>query len=180
MSAPTITQPQFNSGTALKGGDLSVLYWLKADGTLALVNDTTPLPTTTTFGAGSAIIGNVRIDQTTPGTTNGVVVNANPSTTVATLTQATKTVAASGTPERLAAATTLCEIVLLEGKNARGTNNTGNVWVGTTSGNDTQLLMIAPGTTYELSAPAGKKIDLNLLYVDVATNADGVTYTLLN
>lgn len=29
--------------------------------------------------AGSAIIGNIRIDQTTPGTTNGVVVNTEPS-----------------------------------------------------------------------------------------------------
>lgn len=30
------------------------------------------------LNAGSAIIGNVRIDQTTPGTTNGVVLNTNP------------------------------------------------------------------------------------------------------
>lgn len=102
------------------------------------------------------------------------------STTAATVTQATKTVAASGTPERLAAATTLVESVLLEGKNARGTNNTGSVFVGPSSTNDAQLLEIAPGESIELKAPAGKKIDLNLLYIDVATNADGITYTAVN
>lgn len=108
------------------------------------------------------------------------VAGANASTTALTWTQATKTVAASGTPEVMAASSTLCDSVLLEGKNARGTNNTGNVWIGATSANDTQLLMIAPGERLTLAAPAGKKLDLNLIYIDVATNADGVIYTAFN
>ncbi len=41
---------------------------------------------TATIAAGSAIIGNIGIDQTTPGTTNGVVVNSGTITTVSTLT----------------------------------------------------------------------------------------------
>jgi hypothetical protein len=39
--------------------------------------------------ASSAIIGNVRVDQTTPGTTNGVVVNSGTVTTVSTVTSVT-------------------------------------------------------------------------------------------
>jgi len=105
---------------------------------------------------------------------------ANSSTTAATITQATKTVAASGTPERLAAVTTLCESVLLEGKKARGTVNTGNVYLGPASANDAQLLEITPGAQYVMNAPAGKKIDLYELYADAVTNGDGITYTILN
>ena len=37
------------------------------------------------LGAGSAILGSVKIDQTTPGTTNGVVVNSGTVTTVSTV-----------------------------------------------------------------------------------------------
>lgn len=44
------------------------------------------LDTNTTLAAGSAIIGTVKIDQTTPGTTNGVVINSGTVTTVSTLT----------------------------------------------------------------------------------------------
>lgn len=122
------------------------------------------------------IIGTVRIDQTTPGTTNGVVINGTGST-AATGVQATKTVAATGTPERLAAASTLVDSVLLEGKLSRTTNNTGIVYLGFSGTNDSQLLAISPGGQLSLSAPTGKKLDLNLIYVDVATAADGVTYT---
>ena len=43
---------------------------------VAIASDQTSIPVTA--AAGSAIIGNVGIDQTTPGTTNGVVVNALP------------------------------------------------------------------------------------------------------
>lgn len=160
MAAPSIIQPLWASGTTQGGAPL---YWLKADGTLAFANDTTPLPVTATFASGSTVI-----------------LGANSSTTAATWTQATKTVAASGTPEVLAAATTLCDTVILEGKKTRTANNTGNVFIATSAGNDTQLLMIGPGERLVLTAPFGKKIDLNLIYVDVATNADGITYTALN
>ncbi len=64
--------------------------------------------------------------------------------------------------------------VSLTGKKARGTDNTGNVWFGTASTNDSQLKLIAPGETKIISAPVGGSIDLSELYLDVATNADGV------
>lgn len=54
---------------------------LQTGGTVAVTQSTSPWvvsgAVTTTLGAGTAIIGNVRIDQTTPGTTNGVVVNSS-------------------------------------------------------------------------------------------------------
>lgn len=57
------------------------------DGTYtAAVTSSSELKTSATISAGSAIIGNVRIDQTTPGTTNGVVVNSGTLTTLSTLT----------------------------------------------------------------------------------------------
>lgn len=161
MAAPTLAQSTFPNGAW--STPTPPLTWLKTDGTIVLANDTTPLPVTSTPASGSTI---------------GLAANA--STTAVTWTQATKTVTASGTPEALAASTTLCESVILEAKKARGTDNTGNVWIGVTTANDTQLLMLAPGQALELSAPAGKKIDLALIYVDVATNADGITYTAFN
>lgn len=42
----------------------------------AVLSASNPLPTSAVLAAGTAIIGNVSIDQTTPGTTNGVQVNA--------------------------------------------------------------------------------------------------------
>ena len=47
---------------------------------VAIASDQSSIPVTA--GAGSAIIGKVGLDQSTPGTTNGVVVNALPTTTV--------------------------------------------------------------------------------------------------
>lgn len=117
------------------------------------------------------------------GVTSGTVTSTpgpNTSTTAYTGAQAVKTVAATGTPERMAAATTLCDSVLIEGKNARGTNNTGNIFIGYAATNDSQLLLITPGQSITITAPAGKKVDLNLLYIDVATNADGVIYHTQN
>lgn len=63
------TQPISGTVTANQGGTWNIA-------TVTAVTDiTNALP------AGSNIIGNVRIDQTTPGTTNGVVVNATTTTT---------------------------------------------------------------------------------------------------
>lgn len=64
--------------------------------------------------------------------------------------------------------------VTLSGRKARGTDNTGNVWFGTTSANDTQLEIIAAGKTVAMYAPPGASIDIGQFYLDVATNADGV------
>lgn len=60
------------SGTA--AGSLRVELPTNGTGVIATVGAVTAI--TNALPAGSQIIGNVRIDQTTPGTTNGVVVNA--------------------------------------------------------------------------------------------------------
>lgn len=64
--------------------------------------------------------------------------------------------------------------VSLTGNNARGTANTGTVYFGTSSTNDAQLEAIAAGKTVVIRAPDGGSLDLGQLYLDVATNSDGV------
>lgn len=56
---------------------------------VVLASDQSSIPVAATLAAGSNIVGNVRIDQTTPGTTNGVVVNSGTLTTVTTVTTVT-------------------------------------------------------------------------------------------
>lgn len=52
--------------------------------------------------------------------------------------------------------------------------NTGTVYLGLSSTNDTQPLAITTGATVSLDAPEGARLDLGDLWLDVATNADGV------
>lgn len=49
---------------------------MTASSPVVIASDQASIPVAATLAAGSAIVGNVRIDQTTPGTTNGVQVNA--------------------------------------------------------------------------------------------------------
>lgn len=62
------------AGTAIGITDGTNMIALKGSATLGAFVDVTTLPS---LVAGSAIIGKVGIDQTTPGTTNGVVVNSS-------------------------------------------------------------------------------------------------------
>lgn len=64
--------------------------------------------------------------------------------------------------------------VSFTGRKARGTNNTGIVYWGQSSTNDTQLKMLTPGETVSLFAPEGGSINLGQFYLDVVTAADGV------
>lgn len=89
-------------------------------------------------------------------------------------TQITKTVAASGTPEALAAAGSFFSRAILIGKKAARTNNTGIVYLGIGSTNDTQAWEIAAGAVLTLEAPMGQRWDLNDWCLDVATNGDGL------
>lgn len=77
-SPPVLTNQQYNNGLVDQNGNLLV-----------------------SMGAGSAIVGKVGLDQTTPGTTNGVVVNRTPTST-STLTS----VASSATSVTILAANT--------------------------------------------------------------------------
>lgn len=61
------------------------------------------------------------------------------------------------------------------GQNAVRTNNTGIVYLGENSVNDTQPIAIAAGALYTLTPPTPEaRINLADIYVDAATNADGV------
>lgn len=60
------------------------------------------------------------------------------------------------------------------GNKAARTANTGNVFLGLTSTNDAQPTAIATGAVLTLEAPTGAKLNLADLWIDVATNADGV------
>lgn len=68
----------------------------------------------------------------------------------------------------------LVDSVSFTGQKARATDNAGNVFLGYSATNDTQLFAIAPGKTVTMRAPAGASIDLGRFYLDVATNNDGL------
>lgn len=102
-----------------------------------------------------------------------VTVSSLPATTTVSV-QVTKTVAATGTPEVLAADGTFFLSATLIGKRAARTNNTGIVYLGIGITNDTQALEIAPGEVVQISAPAGQRYDLNDWGLDVLNAGDGV------
>jgi len=91
-----------------------------------------------------------------------------------------KTVAASGTPERMhdTQGAVKCKKVTLWGRKAARTDNAGIVYVGPDSANDSEnnVIKIAAGGEFVITAVDGQYIDLYDLYIDVVTNADGVTY----
>lgn len=63
---------------------------------------------------------------------------------------------------------------LIGNKDQARTANTGNVWIGLTSTNNQQPVLIQPGETITVSAPPGSYFDLRDWYLDVATANDGV------
>lgn len=65
------------------------------------------------------------------------------------------------------------EVTIL-GKSAPRVDNTGDIYVGTTSGNDTQAFKISPGGEAIIRVTGGT-INLAHWYVDVTTANDGVT-----
>jgi hypothetical protein len=99
----------------------------------------------------------------------------NKSTLATVFATAVKTVASTGTPEALAAAGTLCSSVLIVPK--RG--NTTAVYIGSSATNDAQHVLVG-ATGVLLTAPHGTRIDLGSIYVDVATNGEGVAYEAMN
>lgn len=114
---------------------------------------TSPLTTNTTLQAGAAIIGKVGIDQTTPGTTNGVVVNssalpaggstaanqATANTSLATI--VTNTTGASTAANQATANTSLATIASNTTGVATAANQvTSNTNTGTTASNTTSIL----------------------------------------
>lgn len=105
---------------------------------------------------------------------------ASTSTTAMTAAQGVKAVAAAGTPVKLVATTTLVDSVTIQAQKNVTTANTGNIYVGFSSTGGQNYIVLAPGQSTSIQAPAGKKVDLSLIYIDAATNADAVAYTSLN
>lgn len=114
----------------------------------------------------------VGIDQTTPGTTNGVQVLDAAAVTVPT--QIIKTVAATGTPEALAADATYFRTALIGALKAARTANVGIVYLGIGATNDTQPFALNSGEWLTINAPVGQKYDLNDWVLDVLNAGDGV------
>ena len=105
---------------------------------------------------------------------------ASTSTTAATITQGTKAVTTAGTPVLLVASQTLVENVVIQAFKTPSTANTGNVYIGISASGGSNRIVLAPGQSVSFDAPAGKKLDLNTIYVDAATSADAVQYTAIN
>ena len=108
------------------------------------------------------------------GDVNAPVLETLASSVATTPTQITKTVAAIGTPEALAADGTYFRTATILGKKAARTDNVGNVYIGIGATNDTQPYEIGPGEEKTLNAPPGEKYDLNDWYCDVLNVGDGV------
>lgn len=95
----------------------------------------------------------------------------------ATVVEGYKAPAALAVPEPLAAVPTLVATVTLIAQRAgRGNANAGSVFWGWTVANDTQLKELVPGDQIIISAPPGKLIDLNKLYIDATVLTDGVAW----
>jgi hypothetical protein len=64
--------------------------------------------------------------------------------------------------------------VTIMGKKSARTDNTGDVYIGTTSTNDEQTYKIVSGTVHVLEQPDGDLFNLATIYLDVTTANDGV------
>lgn len=96
---------------------------------------------------------------------------------IITLIQSKKTVAATGTPEALVADETPAQWVEMIAQKDQGSANTGSIWYGPSSADATNTRLMATGAVARIDAPAGQKINLADIFIDVATNGDGVTFT---
>ena len=85
-----------------------------------------------------------------------------------------KTVAATGTPEALAADGTFFRTAIFRGNKATRTPNVTVAYLGVTATDDEQSIILSPGEEVTITAPPGQKYDLNDWYLDVTTAADGV------
>lgn len=94
-----------------------------------------------------------------------------------------KTVASSATPEALTSTRKLVRKVAFYGCKALDrTPNTGSVFIGDGTSQVQQLVPYDPtlaGGEVILQGEGGDLIDLSRIYIDVATNGDGVVYVIL-
>lgn len=131
---------------------------------------------TATFAAAHGLLAgdHLVITGATPAAFNGVfhVVDVPSTTTVRYACAGNLTGSATGT---ITAKPMLpYRVARFLGNKAARTANTGTVYLGLESTNDTQALPITTGATVVLEAAPGARLDLSDLWIDVATNADGV------
>lgn len=106
-----------------------------------------------------------------------VAIAPNASTTAATITQTFVSIATANTAVALAGTSTLVSKVLIFGQKAEQTANTGIVRIGFNSSSQPIAFPVATidqSGVFTIDAPAGKKIDLNQMYVNGANVGDGV------
>jgi hypothetical protein len=92
------------------------------------------------------------------------------------LIEGSKVVASTTVPERLTLTPTFVSSVEFIAQKAQGSANAGNIWVGVVGTDGTPKRLMATGDKMTISANKGEKIDLSAIWIDVATNGDGVTY----
>lgn len=85
-----------------------------------------------------------------------------------------KTIAATGTPEKVSSTDLYFRKAWIYGIKAARTANTGTVYLGELATNDTQFVAIATAALLVLEAPPGAKMNFAEIYCDAATNGDGV------
>lgn len=84
----------------------------------------------------------------------------------------------AATPKRLCATQyqIQCKYLLVKGIKSSRTNNTGTVYIGVVSDNDSQQIDVPTGTERELVAFPGQLIDLYDIFVDIVSAGDGIWY----
>lgn len=93
------------------------------------------------------------------------------------------TVSSSSTPAALTNNTSLrAKAITIKARKDRATANTGVIYVGWQSTNDTQLYAVASDAEIVITPPEGSSGYLRLsdIYIDVATNNDGAVVTWFN
>lgn len=92
------------------------------------------------------------------------------------LRQLIKTNSDTATPTRLVATrgSALFKTATFYGRLDARTSNTGTVYLGTVSTNNTQPIEVTAGAAVVITAPANSYLDLYDFYLDVATANDGV------
>lgn len=87
----------------------------------------------------------------------------------------TQFVATASTAEALVGSETFATAVYLQARKVNGPN-TGNVFIGLDDldQGSAELFEVEPGQTWEYKCSAGRKVDLNDIYIDADTADDGV------
>lgn len=150
VDASATTQPV--SGTVAVSGSVAVT------GTFWQTTQPVSIASLPVLSAGSNIIGKVGIDQTTPGTTNGVVVNNSSIAVTGTFWQSTQPVSLSSLPAL-----------------ATGANTIGNVNVNGTvpvSGTFWQATQPVSGTFWQATQPVSGTVTANAGTGTFAVSAD--------